>query len=336
MAKFSVDDAGSTRRKRKKMSGAAEESQSKIRDPHSQNQDGMVESEERAVEEVENEEEEEEQLEEESEREKEKRIEEGGDFGTSNWSQTVVRIDTDVLFLEAKTSVLDCSRCCRPFRPPIHQCVDGHVVCSPCLLSLSGKCPDCSEPIGLIRCLALERVIESLQTRCINARYGCNTTLSYLHRDTHHKICNYRPCTCPVSPCAFRGSSRSLSHHFLRHHRNSAVKFRYGHYFPAALNRTENPFLVLLGEDGRLFLLLNNNDTTRGSALSMICICSGYEGSNFEYELSVGEKTTLKLKTSVESTNEWKGVYPTDIFLFVPKGFFSSNCIFVGVSINKC
>ncbi|KAJ0962748.1 hypothetical protein J5N97_027870 [Dioscorea zingiberensis] len=334
MARFSVDGAGSTGRKRKKISGAAEESQSMIRDltngNHSQNQDGMVESEERVVEEVENEEGQEQEQEEESQEEEEEKIEEGDGFGTSNGSQTVVKIDTDVL---------DCPICCEPFRPPICQCQNGHAVCSPCCISLFGKCPVCSQGIGLIRCLALERIIESVQIRCINARYGCNTTLSYLHQDTHHKICDYRPCTCPISPCGFKGSSKSLSHHFQRNHINSAVKFRYDYCFYVTFNRTENPFVVLVGPDGRLFLLLNNNDTTRGSALSIICISSCNEKSNFQYELSVGvpmTQTTLKLKASVESTTEWKGVYPTDIFLFVPIDFRSPNRIFVDVSIKKC
>ncbi|KAJ0962749.1 hypothetical protein J5N97_027871 [Dioscorea zingiberensis] len=252
----------------------------------------------------------------------------GGDFGSSNRRR---------IYFSMYADVLECSICCEVFRPPIYQCQNGHAVCSPCCPALSGKCPVCSEPIGLIRCLALESVLESVQIGCKNFLYGCNSHVSYLHRDTHYKICNYKPCSCPVSSCAFKGSAESLSYHFQSLHRNSAVEFRYGCCFDVALNRTKNPFLVLLGPDGRLFLLLNNNDPTRGSVLSMICIASLMEKSNFEYELSVGENTTtLKLKSSVERTTEWKGVYPTDICLIVPKGFCSPNMIVVGVSINKC
>ncbi|KAJ0962747.1 hypothetical protein J5N97_027869 [Dioscorea zingiberensis] len=294
---MAVDDAGSTWKKRKKRSGA--ESTSKTRD---------VESARSAAAEVKNEVEEE-------------NSEEEGDFGT------VVRINTDVL---------DCSICHEPFRPPIYECQNGHAVCSPCRLSHSGKCLVCSPPIDLIRCLALERVVKSVQISCINARYGCDTNLSYSDRETHHKICNYTPCTCPVSACAFKGSSISLSDHFQSHHENSAVKFMYGYCCRVAWSQIESPFLVLLGPDRRLFLLLNNNDTTRGSFLSMICISPRNEESNFEYELSVGAKTTLKLKASVESTTEWKGVYPTNTILFVPNGFCSSNRVSVKVSTKKC
>ena len=217
------------------------------------------------------------------------------------------------------------------------QCQNGHVVCSRCCITISGKCPVCTELIGHIRCLALERVIESVKMRCVNAKYGCDATLAYSHREAHLKTCNYAPCNCPESSCSFRGPTRSLSQHVRSHHRKSAVEFRYGCHFPIAVNRSETPFLVLIGSDSRLFLLLNKNDTSGANALSMICICSSTEDHNFVYELSVGDDTmNLKLKSLAEVTKEWNGVYPAKVFLFVPKDFFAfSHKIIVQVSIQK-
>ncbi|KAH7658538.1 hypothetical protein IHE45_17G094700 [Dioscorea alata] len=312
MARFSVDGAGKrSAKKRKKVSGSAEESPGSMSGVAKENQptnhEATVKSEERV---------------------KSENEEGGQDESASNGNGAFVRIDTDAL---------DCPICYEALFHPIYQCKNGHVVCSRCCVTTSHKCPVCPELIG-IRCLALERVIESVKMQCVNAKYGCNATLAYSHREAHQKTCNYAACNCPDSSCSFQGSTGSLSQHVRTNHKKSAVEFRYGCHFPIAVNRLETPFLVLIGSDDRLFLLLNKNDTTGGNALSMICICSSAEDHNFVYELSVGDDTmNLKLKSSAEVTNEWKGVHPAKVFLFVPKDFFAfSHKIIVNVSIQKC
>ncbi|XBI61594.1 hypothetical protein VPH35_042367 [Triticum aestivum] len=50
--------------------------------------------------------------------------------------------------------VLDCTICFGPLRPPVFQCVVGHVICSPCHGKLINKenCNTCSLPGGYNRC----------------------------------------------------------------------------------------------------------------------------------------------------------------------------------------
>lgn len=203
------------------------------------------------------------------------------------------------------------------------QCSNGHVVCSACCVRLTGKCAFCSQFMGLIRCLALEKVLESIKLKCRNANYGCWAMPSYLHKEEHHESCIYTPCSCPVPSCSFQCSMNNLSQHFTDNHKNSAVEFSYRRHFSVPIPDEE--FLILISQEKRLFLLLVNCDVVAGKTLSIICICPATEDNKFIYELSVeAHPTHLKLKSSGEMTYEWKGVYPK-IVLFVPDGLCSGK-----------
>ncbi|KAI4963232.1 hypothetical protein ZWY2020_016941 [Hordeum vulgare] len=60
--------------------------------------------------------------------------------------------------------------------PPIHQCQNGHTLCSTCKAG-AVRCPTYGKELGDIRCLALEKVAESLELPCKYYSLGCQTTL---------------------------------------------------------------------------------------------------------------------------------------------------------------
>uniref|UniRef100_A0A494GAA7 RING-type domain-containing protein n=2 Tax=Pentapetalae TaxID=1437201 RepID=A0A494GAA7_SOLLC len=57
----------------------------------------------------------------------------------------------------ATTSVhdlLECPVCTNSMYPPIHQCHNGHTLCSTCKTRVHNRCPTCRQELGDIRCLA--------------------------------------------------------------------------------------------------------------------------------------------------------------------------------------
>ncbi|XP_008811971.2 E3 ubiquitin-protein ligase SINA-like 10 isoform X3 [Phoenix dactylifera] len=94
---------------------------------------------------------------------------------------------------------------------------------------------------------------------------------------------------------------------------------------------------LLQGDDGHLFLLLNNRDVAMGYALSIACIRPDTPEGNFSYELTAtGEESSVLLKACTTNIKEWKGVHPTKAFLLVPHDFFySSGIMLLDVCIQK-
>ncbi|XP_039143870.1 E3 ubiquitin-protein ligase SINA-like 10 [Dioscorea cayenensis subsp. rotundata] len=228
-----------------------------------------------------------------------------------------------------KADVFHCPICCHALDPPIHQCQNGHVMCSKCCVNLNGKCPSCSEIIGLIRCLTLEKIIESMEISCSNA--GCDAIVSYLDRASHQKSCIYAQCFCPL--CSFQGCMSSLSQHVADNHKKSAVQlFSYESCFDVRV--TDHELNILIAPDNRLFLLLIK-DVAEGVAFSVIGICPAAEDYKFTYKLSVyNHPNYIELRSSGSMTCEWKGVHPKT-FLLVPADAFPCHKLQVCVTITK-
>uniref|UniRef100_A0ACD5TSV4 Uncharacterized protein n=1 Tax=Avena sativa TaxID=4498 RepID=A0ACD5TSV4_AVESA len=95
----------------------------------------------------------------------------------------------------------DCNVCFAPLKPPVFQCASGHILCSICYEKLPGKekCQVCSITIGYNRCFAMERVLQSIQVLCSNARNGCTARMPYHEMEEHEK-------ECPKAGCGFAGS----------------------------------------------------------------------------------------------------------------------------------
>lgn len=87
--------------------------------------------------------------------------------------------------------------------------------------------------------------------------------------------------------------------------------------------------MVLLGEDGRFFLLLNNGpETFAENVLSVICMAPESPEREFSYELGVESRgASLRLRTEAEKMRKWNGggIRPCRAFLAVPDAFCAST-----------
>nr|XP_029119232.1 putative E3 ubiquitin-protein ligase SINA-like 6 [Elaeis guineensis] len=239
-------------------------------------------------------------------------------FGPGNNTKSInVSIDPDVL---------DCSSCGTPLRAPLFECDNGHVACFLCCAILENKCHVCSLPIGSRRCPALETIIEAMKIPCPNSRFGCRKTIPYTQKCTHEESCLFAPFSCPISSCTFQGLTACLSRHIQNeHHSTPQISFSYNRFFEVALQQKE-PFLVLRGKDGRIFLLLNAGSEPYGSALSIACMRPGSTEWGLEYKIRVKRKRReLHLKASPKNIRELKVGSPAGSFLVVPHEFSDSS-----------
>ena len=99
------------------------------------------------------------------------------------------------------------------------QCNNGHTACARCCEKLSKKlCPSCALPIGSSLCIAVEKIIESLQVPCKHAASGCKEKLHYTKSDEHEEVCRYRLFHCPLVGCSFICRKRDIMLHFETKH----------------------------------------------------------------------------------------------------------------------
>ncbi|KAJ4706967.1 E3 ubiquitin-protein ligase [Melia azedarach] len=89
-------------------------------------------------------------------------------------------------------------------------CDNGHIICNSCSIEITNNCPSCQLPIGHGRSKAIEKVLESIQVTCENAKYGCKETVSFNKKHDHEEACLYALRSCSISGCGFVGSSRQL------------------------------------------------------------------------------------------------------------------------------
>lgn len=99
------------------------------------------------------------------------------------------------------------------------QCPNGHTLCSKCQSKVR-CCPICRHELGNIRCLALERVAESLEMPCKYQILGCQDIFPYHGRLRHEQNCRFRPYKCPYAgaDCPVSGSIPFLVDHLKRDH----------------------------------------------------------------------------------------------------------------------
>ncbi|KAL2954756.1 hypothetical protein AAZX31_19G241300 [Glycine max] len=117
--------------------------------------------------------------------------------------------------------LLECPVCTNSMYPPIHQCHNGHTLCSTCKTRVHNRCPTCRQELGDIRCLALEKIAESLELPCRYISLGCPEIFPYYSKLKHEAICNFRPYNCPYagSDCSVVGDIPCLVAHLRDDHR---------------------------------------------------------------------------------------------------------------------
>ncbi len=101
------------------------------------------------------------------------------------------------------------------------QCPNGHTLCSNCKLRVHNRCPTCRYELGNIRCLALEKVAESLELPCRFQSLGCPDIFPYYSKLKHESQCTFRPYNCPYagSECSVTGDIAWLVAHLRDEHK---------------------------------------------------------------------------------------------------------------------
>nr|GMD62660.1 E3 ubiquitin-protein ligase SINAT5-like isoform X2 [Ipomoea batatas] len=117
--------------------------------------------------------------------------------------------------------LLECPVCLNAMYPPIHQCCNGHTLCSGCKPRVHNRCPTCRHELGNIRCLALEKVAASLELPCKYQDFGCMGIYPYYSKLKHESQCAFRPYNCPYagSECTVIGDIPFLVAHLKDDHK---------------------------------------------------------------------------------------------------------------------
>uniref|UniRef100_A0A453S8T3 RING-type E3 ubiquitin transferase n=1 Tax=Aegilops tauschii subsp. strangulata TaxID=200361 RepID=A0A453S8T3_AEGTS len=105
--------------------------------------------------------------------------------------------------------------------PSLALCQNGHTLCSTCKARVHNRCPTCRQELGDIRCLALEKVAESLELPCKYYSLGCPEIFPYYSKLKHESQCNFRPYSCPYagSECSVVGDIPFLVSHLRDDHK---------------------------------------------------------------------------------------------------------------------
>ncbi|PHU05782.1 E3 ubiquitin-protein ligase SINAT2 [Capsicum chinense] len=117
--------------------------------------------------------------------------------------------------------LLECPVCKKSMHPPFYQCPNGHTLCTNCKIGAQNCCPTCQVELGNIRCLALEKVAESLELPCRHQNLGCHKILAYYRKLKHERHCKFRPYNCPYagSECSIKGDIPTLILHLKEDHK---------------------------------------------------------------------------------------------------------------------
>ncbi|KAM0825784.1 hypothetical protein ACQ4PT_069322 [Festuca glaucescens] len=94
--------------------------------------------------------------------------------------------------------LLECPVCTNSMYPPIHQCQNGHTLCSTCKARVHNRCPTCRQELGDIRDL-----------------------FPYYSKIKHEALCSFRPYNCPYagSECSVTGDIPYLVNHLRDDHK---------------------------------------------------------------------------------------------------------------------
>jgi hypothetical protein len=171
---------------------------------------------------------------------------------------------------------------------------------------LNNTCPYCSEELGKIRNLALEKLIESLQVNCKFCKYGCDNVVKFTEKHSHETHCKYAPIKCPFSGCALLGPESEFLRHFEMCHAMKRIDITYGAPHEVTLEGTTiNSNYVLRAKAGTLFLF-NTKDSSVGRVYYIARFGGGRnlpdeDGAKdvyFSYELELIDNTDPSFPTT--------------------------------------
>lgn len=83
------------------------------------------------------------------------------------------------------------------------QCANGHTLCHNCKEQVNHRCPTCRVLLNFnIRCLALEKVAESLEMPCKFSKQGCHEVRTFYDKVSAPAGVLLGCCTASESPSA--------------------------------------------------------------------------------------------------------------------------------------
>lgn len=228
--------------------------------------------------------------------------------------------------------VFDCAVCLEPLTIPVFQCENGHIACSSCCRKISNKCPSCSMPIGYNRCRAMEKVLESVQMACRNAKFGCHQKFGYHMKNDHEKTCLFAPCSCPFSSCSYVGSFRILVKHFSTKHGASPTSFCFNFNTFFLMNVEREVRLLKEAREDVLFVL-KNETVDLGNKIKISCIGPLPKAAYLYDIVAKSRESSLKLHTCTKSFSDFEYNPNLEPYLLVPRGFFDD---FLGLKLEVC
>jgi len=113
---------------------------------------------------------------------------------------------------------LECPVCARISLPPIMQCRNGHVTCNPCRLKVQ-SCPMCREIDIDIRNLFAEKAVTFMSIPCEFKQFGCRIEIQYKEKESHERVCKFRPYICPYIECDHKLAADAVVEHVSTAHR---------------------------------------------------------------------------------------------------------------------
>lgn len=193
--------------------------------------------------------------------------------------------------------LLVCPVCSSLMYHPIHQCPNGHTLCSNCKIRVHNCCPTCRLDLGNIRCLALERVAASLELPCRYQNLGCQDVFPYYSKLKHEQNCRLRPYNCPYAgyECSVTGDIQILVGHLKDDHKvdmHDGCTFNH-RYVKSDPHEVENAtwMLTVFNCFGRQFCLhfeAFKLGTTPVYIAFLRFMGEDYEAKKFSYTLEVG------------------------------------------------
>merc|ERR1719282_1642845 len=112
-----------------------------------------------------------------------------------------IELSDNLIKKEDIKDLLECPVCLRvPRSSPIYQCARGHVVCSECRPNVT-TCPQCRDPLGNIRSLISEKMLEKLPSVCKYTDQGCQEEHTQKTILEHEEKCQFRLVNCVDLAC---------------------------------------------------------------------------------------------------------------------------------------
>ncbi|CAO2198744.1 unnamed protein product [Urochloa humidicola] len=156
---------------------------------------------------------------------------------------------------------LHCPVCTLPLKPPIFQCLFGHLACGACRNQLpdTGPCFVCGHVGAYGQSTAMEDMVRSTRIQCPYDAYGCGSYVTYYAVAEHQRTCPHAPCLCSEPGCGgFMGTPAALRDHLRDVHSWPVDAIRYGTALQLRVPETDparHRRLLVADEDGAVFLL---------------------------------------------------------------------------------